>query len=1241
MTTFRPINTRSESDSSQTILLNNGQGTSNGKRHNGWKPWTLKSPALLCLFIITLLLAAVVEFLVQKSQRQGGGLALSESPDNLPSAVNLSYLYLPTIIAVLYSLAWNWVASDTKRLQPWLEMSKARGAPAEDSLLLDYPSTFFGWVPFKAASKRHWPVFLSGMIVLIVTCAITPLQGALLKIESLTVSVDAPFSVASGLPPVGLQSHRMDSTLLNTAYATAFLGHPLHPFTTREYALLPARYQGKPELVDSDTNYTIATTKLSTSLVCWPATVFYDTIADSYEFSNGRGCKIKSVPVDRSSPYTMHYIGWDTSSWSEYGLNQPELCSAENSHQILGVWAKRNSLPTFSNKTKEWSPGEVEMTASFCETRYWKQPVLVSLYANQSVLQGEHDDSIQQLGPAETPNTNEFNTSAFETFMSRGEPPSMEQDPQAEGSAFIYRVNDDRRFKGIGLQRTISNMLGFALGPGVADLGVYRDPERLAKTFEAMHQLMFSLTLGRINSLETSPNTDDVTGAARVSRYGITVSRRFSIAVESLLVIVALLNLCLLWSCHHGQCELVSDPVSIREVANMIKQSDKLRTVLSGIDTESDAEFRYALRKYDFCLRVVGDGKQVQLDMVDSQTISEINNGQRSHLYTPDVPVAMKPLSGCLFVSVLIAAISYLSYLKVIEQRFQGLPLPLENQFTLEILENYVPIVFATLVESLWVLLNRLLATIQPFAELQRGHSLGSRSIDLRYTSLPPQLLLWKAAKAKHILLGLVCLVSILANVLSVSLGGLFNELPVAEDELIEVSSLKAPTITNGSLANWVMSKDATPLSYSEHVTMANIYWSTNTRLPPWLTENYYFLPFELDRVREAAAESYTARSHGVTILPSCKSLPRTTLRRTSIDPPRFSEQPPNSAFSWLNCVDSNDLAENTVNYTGSLAKEIMRFNDEQCGRGFVRGWARATGRNDGGLVGDVEIAGVACQPELATAEFDLTVDSTGAVLQADRVGDFKPFGWGPGNGSLVRSKFESIAFNFMGEEPLIWQNKTIPGDSINYLVMQRNFTFSDPTTPLPDSNTLVTETNAAIQMIMAALFQQAPTLFETAPNSTSTTRGTRRVTITKIFMADVAFIITMALLSLNVVAAIVIYAFGPTSFLPRFPDALGSILGYVARSRLTDPDWEPATTSGEESEGEGEEKPPKTTFSFGRYTDWDGNEHLGIDADPFVIKVDRVGNPEWQGQDNATSWLIRFRGKSSRRREDEECIET
>ncbi|KAK8856242.1 hypothetical protein PGQ11_012154 [Apiospora arundinis] len=1244
MTTLRPDNPRSESNSSQNLLLDNRTGTNSGYC-DGWKPWTLKTPALACLFLITLVLAAVVEFLYHKSQKQGGGLALSESPGDLPPLVNLAYLYLPTIIAVAYSLLWGWVASDTKRLQPWLEMSKPEGALAENSLLLDYPATFFAWVPFMAASRRHWPVFLSGMIVVLVSFAITPLQSAILKLERLTINTDAPFLVTSRLPPVSSQSRRMDTMLMNSAYATTFLGQLLPPFTARDFALLPAKYQGGPAMVKKDTNFTVATTKLSTSLECWPATVAYDERVGD-RLSNGRGCTI-DVPLDNNSPYSMYYIGWDTNSWSEYGLkNQPHICPSENSHQVLLVWAKGNT------STRQ-SGGQMEWTASFCETRYWKQPVLVSLSSNESVLHDEHIDSIQPLGTAEILDDRDFNITAFERFLSIGEPPDMEEDTgkniQKDEHIYLYRVNSDRRFKGIGLQHTISNMLGFALGDNVADLSVYKNPERLTKTFEAMHQLLFSLAVSRINSLETSPNMFGVTGIAKVSRYGITVSRRFAIAVESLLLVVAVLTICLLLSCRRYHNKLLSDPDSIRTVAGLAKQSSVLRKELSEIGARSHDEIRKTLNKQQFCLRVVEGGKEVQLDIINPRHSTEENSDpHHSPLYTPDVPSAMQPLSGLVFALILVAALSYLAYLKVIERRSQGLRLPMNNQLALEILENYIPVVFATLIEALWVLLNRLLATIQPYTELYRGQSPGAKSIDLKYTSLPPQLLVWKAVKARHPLLGLVCIISILANGLSVSLGGLFNELPVIEDEAVEVSMLQTPSITNSSLSNLIKAVDSSSNAYSDHFNIANVHYTTGTRLPPWLTEEYYFLPFGLEHILNDAAESYTARSHGVTVRPSCKPLAHTSLVRNNIAPPQFEQQATNteplapSDISWLKCVNATLLVENSMNRTGNLASEI-HLPSNQCTKAYIRAWVRGTTNPGDTLIKNLEITGVACQPTFTTAEFNLTVDNTGRVLQANRVSDFRPFEWGPGNGSDVRHSLEKIAFDYLipYSPETDWYNNTNFGDTLGYLQAQRNNSFTDPQKPLADTNKILSETEIVMKMLTVALFQQNPTIFETATNSTPNAQGTRRITVTKIFMADVAFVITMVLLSLNVVTAMIVYCFGPTPFLPRFPDTIGSVLGYVAKSRLTELDWGAITANNSEEEGGRGEKTPEHTFSFGRYTDREGKEHLGIDVDPFVVKVDREGNPEWHGYDTKTPWLARLRGRKSRNHESDDYNES
>ncbi|KAM0555366.1 hypothetical protein ACHAO7_002993 [Fusarium culmorum] len=123
-------------------------------RTKGWKPLSLSTPILLAVIALTILLAVAIETLAQRSASQGG-LALSPSLKDMPEYARLSYLYVPTIIAVLYSMIWSWIDLDVKRMQPWFELSKRDGVTAEDSLFLDYQYDFVGLVPFKAAKHRY------------------------------------------------------------------------------------------------------------------------------------------------------------------------------------------------------------------------------------------------------------------------------------------------------------------------------------------------------------------------------------------------------------------------------------------------------------------------------------------------------------------------------------------------------------------------------------------------------------------------------------------------------------------------------------------------------------------------------------------------------------------------------------------------------------------------------------------------------------------------------------------------------------------------------------------------------------------------------------------------------------------------------------------------------------------------------------------------------------------------------
>lgn len=79
---------------------------------------------------------------------------LAPDLEKLPLSTTFAYLYLPTTVAVLYSMLWSWVDLDAKRLEPYFQLSKQEGASAENSLLLHYPFDFVALVPLKAFKRR-------------------------------------------------------------------------------------------------------------------------------------------------------------------------------------------------------------------------------------------------------------------------------------------------------------------------------------------------------------------------------------------------------------------------------------------------------------------------------------------------------------------------------------------------------------------------------------------------------------------------------------------------------------------------------------------------------------------------------------------------------------------------------------------------------------------------------------------------------------------------------------------------------------------------------------------------------------------------------------------------------------------------------------------------------------------------------------------------------------------------------
>jgi len=119
-----------------------------------WKSTALRAPVLIFTILLCWTIIAVLQYLLVCSQRDNG-IIFAPKINDLPLSRTFLYLYFPTIIAVIFSIYWAWIDLETKRLEPYYQLSKEDGALGKDSLLLHYPFDFIPWVPFKAAKDRY------------------------------------------------------------------------------------------------------------------------------------------------------------------------------------------------------------------------------------------------------------------------------------------------------------------------------------------------------------------------------------------------------------------------------------------------------------------------------------------------------------------------------------------------------------------------------------------------------------------------------------------------------------------------------------------------------------------------------------------------------------------------------------------------------------------------------------------------------------------------------------------------------------------------------------------------------------------------------------------------------------------------------------------------------------------------------------------------------------------------------
>ncbi|KAJ6438411.1 Spindle-body formation-associated protein [Purpureocillium lavendulum] len=1156
----------------------------------GWKPFSMTTPVLLSLALLSLLIAAGIETLAQRSAARGG-LALSPTQDDIPAAAMFAYQYVPNVAAAVYSLVWNWVDLDVKRMQPWFELSRPEGARGEDSLLLDYPVEFLAFVPLRAARKRHWPVFLSGTIMMLVFWVITPLQSAILGTGiAHRTSYMSVVNRSQLISPTD-QSLTMNAEIIVTGYSLGWLNQTYPHFMTPEYALLPFFVDLDPAPDPSEANWTATTIKLSTELSCWPALVSKSIISNTFDFYDGGSCNA-SIGVTSSSgdKYIIDSVGFFGNAYGRYELRSSTCPKTPDTiHETLLIWATR----TAANST---AIPVYNLTSLFCRSHYYKQEVEVTVNAK---TKAPVPGSIRAVAERQPLTADEFNSTAFELLIATGQPDGAELHLDRD-KPYASVVEQNPRIRDYGVAVPTSPMTGLALAGLNLSAEALADPKTLEWAFNRATKYVFSAAVSHILA-----NTTDFSDRAAKSTYplsGIVVSRAFSAAVEALLLTTGILTIALLWLCRKAPCHLRANPNSISRLSAIFRNSPGVVGAFRKLDNY-DGKSLYDIFRHDrFRLAEVktGDGHALCLEHSKSgeDDIKERMPTMSEPHYDPIRPFALTRTAGSMFVVLMLSALAVIIWLKSSEKLHNGLSRPSESFEVLQLLENYIPTAFATLVEPFWVLLNRLLCVMQPFQDLWVGKAKPSRTIDTTYSAIPPQLAIWRAFKAGHFVLVIVCVTTLVANLLGIGLGALFNENIVATPYSHEFRPLLIPQFSNDSITAWQKSHGYLNTGeYQDHTMLAMANLSAGTPLPPWVSPEYFFLPHELSDGRSRlATDIFTLQTRGFGANFNC-----TALGSRSVSAGEEKSRPPLN----LTCPDPFVYAIQTMMdgvrsswQDGSTAMQLCEpiyidwgRPDLRCDLSYIFGWGRSNAASKAN--GSADISAAVCTPVLETATFNVTVDVKGNVRSYDRVTAIQSHLEFP-NGDELAQQLILQANKYLRCTRQVWRNDTLAESWMPYLMTLTigNRDFLNGNTTLPDPAAMIPSAQDVYRRTFAILLGVSQQSLFLHPEANATVTGLRITQESRIFLEKSALIITLTVLTINVLVSILFYARTTAFVLPRMPTSIGSILAYIAPSRVV------AAT------GSGRFQRQNRTFSFGRYQGVDGLVHVGIELDPHVVPV-------------------------------------
>jgi hypothetical protein len=549
----------------------------------------------------------------------------------------------------------------------------------------------------------------------------------------------------------------------------------------------------------------------------------------------------------------------------------------------------------------------------------------------------------------------------------------------------------------------------------------------------------------------------------------------------------------------------------------------------------------------------------------------------------------------------------------------------------------------------MWILINRLLCMLQPLEELQDCNARAKKSIDMNYSSLPPQLVVFKALRSRHFVLAAVCTMALLANLLAVAFSGLFNQGSI---EIRHATSFQPPyeyklVAINGSIGPregvTFGSREASGAyqggNGEDQFLVAESNLTNNTPLPSWTDDSFFYLPVfpeksntyktnagyfeattnalgaELDCTQLKVGNSFKAAvtavasnsisiSMNVTVPWKTGNVQCGTTRSVSVG--QVTQGPLGNEYKCVGGPSANEIV--SMLQPRENATEAER---DACMGKVIFSWMRhpqgSCDLSNNTRLDEKSSLFVQCQPRMVTTRAKIQVDTSGRLYRPTQIIDRSQ--------DAPQNLFTNDAINVIGQSNLylfryvgsVFQNDSFANDYLNYFIRRETNSsrLLDPNQPVPTYNETVEPLNKAYSKLFAIwLGINKKNLFVPigADEGAPAHQGYRVQFEQRVFVSTTMFIIAEAILCTYALVAIWVYARRPGQYLARLPISIASVIALFAASTVVE---DMQGTSHLDKKGrEKHLERLDSRYGFGSFIGGgDGRVHIGIEKTPLVMK--------------------------------------